>query len=368
MRINEIHIYQHELTLKGPSYRMALTEMISADSTIVEIVTDIGLKGYGETCPIGATYQPHHANGARAALAEMAPHLVGMNSLLIGKLGRQMDDALNGHLYAKAAIDIALWDLTGKAHGMRVCDLLGGAVRERIPSYYAIGPEEPDEAARIAKEKQSQGFPRLQMKVGGRDAAIDIEAIHKIAAVLQPGVRLVADANRGWTVRDAITISQACRDIPIVLEQPCDSYDEIARLKGRVCHPVFMDESATDIKVIMRAIHDGIADGFGLKTTRVGGISAMRTIRDICKASGMPHSCDDAWGGDIIAAACLHLGATVEPQLLEGVWIAEPYIDGHYDKDGGIKLNRGYLGLPDKPGLGIDPDVDIWGSPQASFS
>ena len=367
MRIAEIYIYQHDLPVKGPAYRMALAELTTLDTTIVEIVTDTGLKGYGETCPLGSTYQPQHAKGARAALDEMSPYLVGMNPLHIDNVGRQMNAALSGHLYAKAAIDIALWDIAGKALNMRVCDLLGGAIRERVPSYYAIGPEVPDEAARQAKEKQAQGFPRIQMKVGGRDAAIDIEAIRKVSAVLKPGVRLAADANRSWTVRDAVYISQACRDLPLILEQPCNSFDEIARLKGRVCHPVYMDESIEDVNAAIRAIGDDVIDGFGLKTTRVGGISAMRTLRDICKARGLHHSCDDTWGGDIVAAACLHIGATVDTQLLEGVWIAEPYIDGHYDQGAGITLDKGWINLPDKPGLGIDPEVSMWGEPWRSY-
>ena len=368
MRITQIRIFQHDLPVKGPAYRMALAELTALDTTIVEIITDTGIKGYGETCPLGPTYQPQHAKGARAALDEISPHLIGLNPLHIETVNRQMNAALNGHLYAKAAIDIALWDIAGKAQGMRVCDLLGGAVRERVPSYYAIGPESPDEAARQAKEKQAQGFPRIQMKVGGRDAHIDIEAIHKVSAVLQPGVRLAADANRSWTVRDAILISQACRDLPLILEQPCHSFEEIARLKGRVCHPVYMDESIEDVNTAIRAIGDDVVDGFGLKMTRVGGISAMRTLRDICHARGLHHTCDDAWGGDIVAAACLHIGATVDPKLLEGVWIAQPYIDGHYDKSGGIKLDQGWLNLPEKPGLGIEPDVAVFGPPWQSYS
>lgn len=368
MRITQIHLYQHNLPVKGPAYRMALSELTALDTTIVEVITDTGLKGYGETCPLGSTYQAQHAKGARAALEEMLPHLIGMNPLHIETVGRRMNAALNGHLYAKAAVDIALWDIAGKAQGIRVCDLLGGAVRERVPSYYAIGPEAPDEAARQAKEKQAQGFPRIQMKVGGRNAHIDIEAIRKVSAVLQPGVRLAADANRSWTVRDTILISQACRDLPLVLEQPCGSFEEVARLKGRICHPVYMDESIVDVNTAIQAIADDVVDGFGLKTTRVGGISAMRTLRDICNARGLPHTCDDCWGGDIVAAACLHIGATVDPRLLEGVWVAQPYIDGHYDKGPGIALVQGWLNLPNKPGLGIDPDVSMWGEPWQSYA
>ena len=91
-----------------------------------------------------------------------------------------MENHLRGHNYAKAAIDIALWDITGKHYGARICDLLGGAQTEDVPSYYTTGSVTPDEAARIAIEKRDQGFERLQIKVGGRDIAEDIETIIKV--------------------------------------------------------------------------------------------------------------------------------------------------------------------------------------------
>ncbi len=367
MRISEINIYQYDLPVVGGSYRMAKTTVSVLDTTIVEIVTESGIKGYGETCPVGPVYQPHHAPGARSALQEMAPHLIGTDALQLNCVYDAMDAALNGHAYAKAAVDIALWDIMGKVYGARVCDLLGGARHEQVPSYYAIGVAEPDEAANIAKEKQAQGYRRLQIKVGGRSPEIDIEAIHKVHAVLQPGVKLAVDANRGWTTRDALNISLACRRLPLVLEQPCNTFEEVAAIRHQVPHPIYLDENTENIGVILRAVCKRICDGFGLKVTRLGGLTPMRTVRDICSVAGLPITCDDAWGGDIIAAACTHIGATVESRLLEGVWLAAPYIDGHYDPENGIRIENGTIRVPTGPGLGIEPDTSIWGKPALSF-
>ena len=100
----------------------------SLDSTIVQVISDTGVTGWGETCPVGPLYQPEHALGARAALNQMGPGLVGEPITGPRAVHRRMDGLLNGHNYAKAAVDIAVYDLIGKAHGMRVCDLLGGAV------------------------------------------------------------------------------------------------------------------------------------------------------------------------------------------------------------------------------------------------
>lgn len=97
----------------------------------------VGIDGWGETCPVGPTHQPEHAGGARAALMEMAPGLIGRDPTRILTLHRTMDSLVAGHHYAKAAIDIAAYDITGKKLGLRVADLLGGAATERVTSYYA---------------------------------------------------------------------------------------------------------------------------------------------------------------------------------------------------------------------------------------
>lgn len=300
MRISEIHVHQIDLPVKNGPYTMASTQVHELDSTVVEIVTDTGLKGYGETCPVGPVYQPSHALGARAA--------------------------------------------------------------------YATGVGAPDDIARLAKEKMAEGFPRLQVKVGGRPVEIDIETIRKVWEAVRTGMRLAVDGNRGWTTRDALLVSNACRDIPFVMEQPCNSIEEIAAIRGQLRHPVYLDENTESLNIVMDAIGRGVCDGFGLMVTRLGGLSTMRTVRDLCKARSMPHTCDDSWGGDIIAAACVHIGATVEARLLEGVWIAAPYIEGHYDAENPIEIEGGHIALPQGPGLGVTPSPERLGPPAMSFS
>lgn len=368
MKIAEIHIYQIDLPVKNGPYTSSDGDLYEVDSTVVELVTDSGLKAYGECCPVGPTYAAEHALGARAALNQMGPHLIGENPLNMNAIHSNMEAHLCGHAYAKAAIDIALWDLRGKHCGARVCDLLGGAQSENVASYYTTGLLPPDEAARIAVEKRGEGFERLQIKVGGRPVAIDIEAVRKVWEAVGPDMRLAADANRGWTARDALFASDALSGIPVVFEQPCDSLEEIRTIRKQIKHPIYLDECSTDISTIITAVGQGLCDGFGLKLTRFGGISGLAQARDICKARHLPHSCDDAWGGDILAAACLHVGATVDPQLFEGTWIAQPYIEGHYDPENGIKIRDGKIRLPAGPGLGITPDIDKFGQPVATYS
>ncbi len=367
MKIAEIHIYSHELPVKNGPYTMANAEVWALDTTLVKLVAENGLVGWGETCPVGPTYAEAHSAGARAALTTMAPGLIGADVLPV-PLHRRMDTVLNGHNYAKAAVDIAAHDLLGKALGVSVADLLGGAVSRRLPSYYATGVGAPDDIARLAGEKLAEGYPRLQIKVGGRPVELDIETIRKVWEVIRgSGMKLAVDGNRGWTTRDALRVSRECPEIPFIMEQPCNTIEDLQKIRPQVQHPIYMDENSTSLNTVITAAGTGLVDGFGMKLTRVGGLHTMRAFRDICAARNLPHTCDDSWGGDIIAAACTHIAATVRPDLSEGVWLAAPYIDGHYDPKNGIQINGGHIDLPTGPGLGVMPDEGLFGAPAASF-
>ncbi|HUV23401.1 MAG TPA: mandelate racemase/muconate lactonizing enzyme family protein [Gammaproteobacteria bacterium] len=368
MRIRELHIYQKDLPVIGGPYTMSRVTLHSVDTTIVKLVSDTGLVGWGETAPLGPVYQPQHALGARAAIAEMAPNLIGQSALTPLLLRRHMDGLLNGHNYAKAAIDVAVMDMMGKHYGRRVCDLLGGAECERLPAYYAIGIGSPDEVSRIAIDKVTQGYRRVQIKAGGRDVAIDIAVVKKVWEKIGGKAQLVVDTNRGMTASQAIRLSLACRDIPFVFEQPCNTMEEVASIRNQIAHPIVIDENTECLNDVLRAISMGVCDGFGLKMTRLGGINAMATVRDICAARSIPHTCEDCWGGDIVAAAVLHIAATVESRLLEAVWTAGSYIEENYDPENGINVDGGYFDLPSGPGLGINPDESRIGDLSTSFA
>lgn len=364
MRIAEVAVFSHRMPVVGGSYRIASSTVEVLDSTLVRLTADDGTVGWGETCPVGPTYQPHHARGARAALAELGPALLGEDPTRVRQLHRTMDRHLAGHRYAKAAVDVAAHDLTARRRGVRMADLLGGALVEDVPAYYATGIDEPATVAEVAAARAAAGYRRIQVKVGGRPVEVDVETVHRVWERLAgTGVRLVVDGNRSLTTRDVLTLSQACRDVPLVLEQPCDSLREIEAVRDRLAHPVYLDESGSDLATVVGAIGRGTCDGFSMKLTRLGGLVPMTTFRDVCEATATPHTVDDAWGGDVIAAACLHLAATVDPRLLDGVWIAEPHVAEHLDPDHGPRVRDGRLALPAGAGLGVVPREELLGDP-----
>ena len=367
MRIEHINVYRVQLPVVGGAYRMASATVEALDSTLVEIVAADGLSGWGETCPVGPVYQPHHALGARAALEEICPGLIGTDATSPRAVARLMDDRLSGHGYAKAAIDIAVLDLLARHLGVSVGALLGGAITDRVPTYYSTIVGEPDDTARIARQKVETGYPRLQIKVGGNNLEQDVETIHKVWEAVGYRARFAVDGNRGMTAGYALQLDRLCTGIPFALEQPCNTMDENQTLPGRLSRPLYLDESTEDINAVLRAIATGIADGFGFKVTRLGGLTKAAIARDMCAIRSLPHSCDDAWGGDIIAAACVHLASTVEPRRFEGAWIAQEYIEGHYDSENPVVIENGHIKVPTGPGLGVRPAKDSLGAPIAVY-
>jgi L-alanine-DL-glutamate epimerase-like enolase superfamily enzyme len=256
----------------------------------------------------------------------------------------------------------------GKALGVSVATLLGGALTDRVPSYYSTIIDTPDATARLAAAKVAEGYTRLQIKVGGRPVEVDVETLRKVWEVVRgKGVRLAADGNRSLTTRDALTLSRECPDIPFVMEQPCNTIEDLQKIRPQIAHAIYMDENSTSLNTVITAAGTGLVDGFGMKVTRIGGLHPMRAFRDICEARNLPHTCDDSWGGDIMAAACTHVGATVQPKLMEGAWLAQPYIKGHYDRRNGVRIEGGHIRLPEGPGLGVVPDEGMFGAPVASF-
>ncbi len=367
MTIEEVRVFTTPLPAKQ-SYTMSNSAVATPYSTVVEILDSSGHKGFGEVCLASPQYQPAHNDGIRASLALLAPAIIGCDPITLNTINWAMNEALDGHTEGKAALDIACWDLSGKIFDRSVTDLLGGRRQENILTYHVIGIGTPEFAAEEAKRLQSQGITRIQLKAGGRDIHEDIACIHAVSAALLPDTDLAVDTNRGWTTAQAIQVSNACADLNFSMEQPCSSEAELSQLKQQISHPIIVDENSTDLRAIARMISSGLADGFGLKISRLGGLTNMRAVRDLCMATRTPISTDDAWGGDIIAAAGIALGATVEPQFSRGAWLAHPYHQTHYDEINGPRIENGFATLPQGgPGLGLIIEDGKFGEPIAVY-
>ncbi|CAI8054592.1 Cis-3-hydroxy-L-proline dehydratase [Geodia barretti] len=260
MKIQCIKAYQVDLPLYEGSYNWSGGKSVSVfDSTIVSVETDEGITGYGEVCPLGPFYLPAYATGTRTGIAELAPHLIGEDPTQLLPLNQRMDIALKGHPYVKSGIDIACWDILGKVSNQSVCTLLGGRYGEDFMLYRAISQQAPDEMAAKVATYRAEGYRKFQLKVGG-DPNIDIERIHAVAELMEPGDVLIADANTGWLMHEAARVVRGVRDVDVYIEQPCLSYQECLAIRQRTDHPFVLDETIDSIEALLRG-HADRCDG-----------------------------------------------------------------------------------------------------------
>ena len=362
MTIKRLLAYRVELPLREGKYNWSGGKSVTVfDSTIIAVETDAGLTGYGEVCPLGPFYLPAYAAGARAGLAEIGPHLLGEDPRQLGRLNRRMDVALLGHPYVKSAIDIACWDLLGKATNQPVCVLLGGRYGEDFVLYRAISQEAPEAMARKVAGYRNEGYRRFQLKVGG-DPMEDIERIRAVAAVLEPGDRLVADANTGWLMHDALRVVRAVRDLDVYIEQPCRSYEECLTIRRHCDHPFVLDEVIDSIDPLLRGHADRAMDVVNLKISKFGGLTKIRQARDLCVSLGIAMTVEDSWGGDITTAAIAHLAHSTPTELLFTSTDFNSYVTVS-TAEGAPRRTNGRLSASTAPGLGIEPRMDVLGDP-----
>ncbi|WP_169977965.1 cis-3-hydroxy-L-proline dehydratase [Tautonia rosea] len=362
MKIRRISAYRVDLPLHEGSYKWSGGKSVSVfDSTIVAIETDQGLTGHGEVCPLGPFYLPAYANGARTGIAELGPYLLGEDPRQIDRLNRRMDAALQGHPYVKSAIDMACWDLLGQACGLPVCLLLGGRYGDDFVLYRAISQEAPEAMARRVAGYRAEGYRRFQLKVGG-DPDVDIARIRAVAAELQPGDRLVADANTGWLMHDALRVVRGVRDVDVYIEQPCRSYEECLTVRRHCDHPFVLDENVDSLELLLRAHGDRAMDVVNIKISKFGGLTRARQARDLCVSMGIAMTIEDSWGGDIITAAIAHLAHSTPTEFLFTSTDFNSYVTVS-TAEGAPRRVNGRMAASEEPGLGVSPRMDVLGEP-----
>ena len=363
MRISRVDVFGYDLNYVHGEYVMSGGRVIGRlESTVVRVTTDEGLAGWGEVCPLGPTYLPAHAGGARAALRELAPAVVGLDPTNLAAVNAAMGAALLGHEYAKSPIDIACWDLLGQVAGLPVAALLGGVRQERFPLYVAVPLGTAQEMRDFVAARRAEGIHHFQLKIGG-DPLEDAARVRAVAEGLEDEDRLVADANGGWRLRDALLATRLIEDVGrVYLEQPCPTLAECRSVRAVTSLPLVLDEVVSDVPSLLEALAIGGLAAINLKISKVGGLTKAQTLRDLAQGLGVALTVEDTWGGDLVTAAVAHLAATVRPEALFTVsfmndWTVE-HVAGYRPRSQG-----GFGSAPTGPGLGVEVDAEALGEP-----
>ncbi len=367
MEITAIRAWRVELPLVEGRYTWSDGRYVEVfDDTVVEIETNAGISGFAESCPLGPAYLPAHALGVRSGIAELAPHLIGRDPSNLVEMSRIMDAALVGHPHAKAPLDIACWDILGKATGVPVSTLLGGRAQEDVALYRAISQQGADEMAANVSGYHREGYRVFQLKVGG-DPDADIDRIHAARQALPAGAILVADANTGWTRHEAARVVNAVAGLDVYIEQPCRTFDECLSVRRRTAKPFVLDENITGMQTLLAGLANDAMDAINLKISKVGGLTKARVLRDVCVAAGIAMIIEDPWGCDFTTAAIAHLAQSTPGEFLLAATDFNSYVTVS-TATGAPRRKEGRMAAADRPGLGIEPRPEVLGEPVLEFS
>ena len=367
MKISRISVYHVELPLEFPYWLSGgRLKFEVLDATLVKIETDTGMIGWGEGTPWGHTYVPAHGPGIRAGIETMAPFVLGLDPRKLLDVERAMDLALPGHLYAKSPIDMACWDISGKVANMPIADLMGGGSRTPRPIASSVGAKTVEETREVIERYRARGYVAHSVKIGG-NVERDIARVQDVEAIRKPGEIVLYDVNRGWTRQQALRVMSACEDLNVMFEQPGETLDDIAAIKSKHASPVSLDECLVTLQDATRAAQLGLAEIFGIKLNRVGGLTKAARMRDIALAHGIDMFVM-ATGGSVLAdAEALHLAATIPDDNCFAVWACQDMLTVDIAVGKGPRNKDGHLHLPEEPGLGVEPDEKSLGKPVAVY-
>ena len=360
MKITQVDVFQVRYGLLDQTYAWSGGHSVSSFlSTVIKLSTDQGLAGFGEVCPLGSAYMDAFAAGVPPGIRDLAPSLLGQDPTRIRSVNNLMDSTLGGHNYLKSPIDIACWDIFGKACGKPVATLLGGRRVEDYPLYRAISQGTPEQMAEAVARYRSEGYRKFQLKVGG-DPDVDVKRVRSVLSVLNPGDVLVADANTGWLPHQAIRVVNGLIGSDVYIEAPCVSYEECLTVRRHTTLPMVLDELITGVGPFLRAYHDGAMDVVNIKISRVGGLTKAVQLRNLCESLGIVMTIEDSWGGDITTATIAHLAGSTRPEYLFTSTDFNSYIDVRVAPNAPWR-KEGRLAVPVAPGLGITVDEKALG-------
>ena len=368
VEIARVDVYEYAVTYVGGRFELSGGRVVeSLPSTVVRLTADDGTVGFGETCPLGSAYLPGHSAGAQAALRELAPDVLHLDPREVAVVNEVMDTRLLGHGYAKSAIDVACWDLAGKAAGVPVCVLLGGRTLDSYPLYQAVSLGAPEEMAAEVERLRATGVRQFQLKLGTAPRE-DAERVRAVLECIGDDDLVIADANGAWRAQDAVVAARLLDGYErVYLEQPCPTLEECLYVRRLTRLPMVLDEVISDVSTLLRAHQAGAMDAINLKISKVGGLTRARQLRDLCETLGLSLTIEDTWGGDIATAAVSHLAASTSRRGLFSVSFINDFVNEHV---AGYRPRsvESVGAAPDGEGLGIEVDVDLLGAPVFSVA
>lgn len=362
MKITRIDTFPVRVPIKPERHMItSLGAHTVSDYLLVRVATDEGIEGVGE-----ATVSPRWSGetvwGARALIERiLAPAVLGCDSHDVVGLDRALDQAAQYNWFAKSAIEMACWDIQGKAAGKPVFELLGGKQRDlTIRSRYSMGAYEPEHARRRAVELVAMGFTTIKVKVGVVPE-VDVQRVRAVRAAIGPDIALMIDANGGWDADTAVACVRQLEDCKLtIVEQPTPRADfsGLARVRKETGCKILADEACFDLAHARELIAMKACDALSLYPGKNGGLRKSMEIAAFAAEHNIPCSIGSNLELDIATAAMAHLVVAcpnMKVEELPGDLLGADYHERSLVKNP-VKIAGPLTTVPTGPGLGVEVD------------
>ena len=345
---------------KGLTAKTAHGEHAVSPYVIVKVHTDAGIVGLGEAT-ISGLWSGETQAGTVAAIAEyIAPQLIGTDPRNISAARRAMDFVIKLNPFTKAAVEMALWDIAGKAVGLPVYQLLGGKVRDRVRIKLVVWARDVAGSRAMAEGHLALGVSCVKVKTG-LDPESDIARVRAVREVAGPNIPLTIDSNCGWTIQQAKYCLRQLADVNLLLaEQPIPPGDPaaMAELRRDTPAPIMADESVFTLQDAWLLTLHRAADIFSIYPGKHGGIAATAEIIAVAKAAGLRCTIGSNLELGIGTAAMLHVAAAF-PEVDTDSFPADTIGPFYHEADlltQPLDLGPPYAMVPTGPGLGVELD------------
>jgi len=351
MKVTGLEPYIVRVRFIGPTlpYVWSGGERTGAESLLIALSTDEGIDGWGETSP------PLPSGSTKTLVkAVYSPLVVGEDPFEIGCILEKLSNL--GSPEIAAGIEMALWDIVGKATGLPLCRMLGGPIRDRVPLAGCMGIKDPEDAARTAREYVAQGFHTVKTK-GGRDAQWDIEVVRAIREAVRADVQIRLDANQGYTPDQALRLLRDLEPYDLqFFEQPCRKalLEETAQLRLRARVPIALDEGVDTTEELLRAVRLASLDVAVVDIPPAGGVLKVRDMAAIAEAAGIPLVMGSAHEMGVKTAAMLHIVASIP--AFRYASDSTYYAQQNDVLTEPLRVWDGTIEVPMRPGLGVEVD------------
>ena len=359
MKITEIEIIPISVPTIMP-YALSFGTITAATSVIIKLHTDNGLFGIGDTSPCPSFSEESPQSVVSILRDYLAPAVKGMDPLSIESIHRRMDDAVKGNPFAKAAIDIAIYDLLGKHFNVPVYQLLGGCVRKEFPLLWPLMGGDAETNYKEATEAVQRGHRSVMIKVGHRDPDVEIERVAAVRKAVGEKIIIIPDANQGWTPQVAISCIRKMEPYDVAwVEQPVPRWDidGLVKVRESVNCQISADESLCSIYDAMLLTKRGAVDIVSVKLQKSEGFCKAKKIAAITEASNIPiyiNSMIETGGS--VAASLQFAASTPNAIHFSAALMSTLRLKDDILKKGSLHIKDAVIHVTDRPGLGVELD------------